>query len=289
LSPSQTERIKAFSRQEGITSFTVVLAGFFILLHHWTRKNDLICGVPLANRIHPLLEPLIGFFVNVLPFRSTIQQEHTFRSYIHYLQKLSLNVFSHADVPFQDLKQLLGHTKELTRNSLFQVLFVFENAPQYFPQLIDVQCEPLTLPYGEPALVDLSLFLWDQPPGFKGHMAFDENVFEASVIRHLIGNYYVILEEMIKNPDASLGSLQLDLPVIDQIFPEKRSQDGRSQEDDLECVAESIEGQSVSSAQEIDSSAVRREKFQERVGKLSPSQQEALTKKIQKFRDPPAN
>lgn len=287
LSQSQTERIKAFSRQEGITSFTVLLAGFFILLHHWTRKNDLIYGVPLANRIHPLLEPLIGFFVNVLPFRSTIQQEQTFRSYIQYLQKLSLNAFSHADVPFQDLRQLLGHTKDLTRNSLFQVLFVFENAPQYFPKLTDVQCEPLTLPYGEPALVDLSLFLWDHPSGFKGHMAFDENVFEASLIRHLITEYYVILNEVIKDPDASLGSLQLDLPVIDQIFPEKRSQYGRSQEDDLECVADSREGQSVPSAQDIDSSAVRREKLQERVAKLSPSQQEALNKKIQKFRDPP--
>jgi non-ribosomal peptide synthetase component F len=225
--------------------------------------------------------------VNVLPFRSTIQQEHTFRSYIQYLQKLSLNAFSHADVPFQDLRQLLGHTKDLTRNSLFQVLFVFENAPQYFPKLTDVQCEPLTLPYGEPALVDLSLFLWDHPSGFKGHMAFDENVFEASLIRHLISEYYVILKEVIKNPDASLGSLQLDLPVIDQIFPEKRSQYGRSQEDDLECVADSIEGQSVPSAQDIDSSAVRKEKLQERVAKLSLSQQEALNKKIQKFRDPP--
>jgi acyl-CoA synthetase (AMP-forming)/AMP-acid ligase II len=294
LPPSQTEGIKSFSRQEGITSFTVLLSGFFILLHHWTQKDDLICGVPLANRIHPSLEPLIGFFVNVLPFRSTNQQEHTFRSYIQSLHKLSLSAFSHADVPFQELRQLLGHTEDLTRNSLFQILFVFENAPQYFPKLTDVQCAPLTLPYGEPALVDLSLFLWDHPLGFQGHMAFDEEIFEASVIRHLISNYYVILEEVTKNPDASLDSLQLDLPLIDHIFPEKRSQYERSQEDDLEYVAETIEAKSVLSAKEIDSSAIRRERLQKRgerlqeqVAKLSQSQKEALNEKLKKILNPP--
>ena len=287
LSQSQTEKIKAFSRQEGITSFTVLLAGFFILLHHWTRKNDLICGVPLANRIHPLLEPLIGFFVNVLPFRSTLSQKPTFRSYIQYLQKLSLSAFSHSDVPFQELRQLLGRTEDATRSSLFQVLFVFENAPQYFPKLNDVQCEPLNLPYGEPALVDLSLFLWDNPLGFQGHMAFDGNVFEASVIGSLISSYYLLLEEVIKNPDASLGSLQLDLLPIEHIFPEKRLQHGKIQEDDLESSAESIEGQSVSSAKDIVSSAIWREKLEERVAKLSQSQKEALNEKLKTILNSP--
>jgi acyl-CoA synthetase (AMP-forming)/AMP-acid ligase II len=286
LPSSQTEGIKAFSRQEGITSFTVLLAGFFILLHHWTQRKDLICGVPLANRIHPLLEPLIGFFVNVLPFRSINQEEHTFRSYIQYLQKLSLSAFSHADVPFQELRKLLGHTENSPRNSLFQVLFVFENAPQYFPKLTDVQCQPLTLPYGEPALVDLSLFLWDHPLGFQGHMAFDENVFEASVIRHLIGNYYVILEEVIKNRDASLSSLQLNFPHIDHCDQEPILCQGKSQMSAREPGVKAIECQSVPPTEEVQM-AIRREKLQERIDQLSRVQKKALNKKLRIFRDPP--
>ncbi|MGD9851495.1 MAG: condensation domain-containing protein [Nitrospirales bacterium] len=129
FSPLQTNFMKTFSRQEGVTSFMVLLAGFFILLHQWTQKIDLICGVPLANRMHPLLEPLIGLFVNTLPFRSTIQEEYTFRTYIQYVHSLNLETISHADVPIQELRQRLRHTRDLIGTFLFQVLFVFENAP----------------------------------------------------------------------------------------------------------------------------------------------------------------
>ena len=288
LSRCQTDSLKTFSRQEGVTSFTVLLAGFLLLLHRWTQKVDLTVGVPLANRIHPLVEPLIGLFANTLPFRSNIHWEQSFRTLLQQLHGTSLGVLSHADVPLQELRKALGHTETFTGNSLFQVLFIFENAPQYFPRLTDVQCESLTLPNGELALVDLSLFLWDHPLGIQGHMVFNTDIFEQRMIQHLIKNYQVVLEEVIKNPEASLHSLHLDLSDIDRLFQEKSPWQGRSQEHNPVPEAQSIKEKSVRSTGGFDSRVNRRESLQERVDKLSQTKQAALRNKLKRLLDPPS-
>ena len=52
------------------TLSSVILALFKLFLFQWTRQDDLCVGISVANRSHPDLENLIGFFVNILPIRA---------------------------------------------------------------------------------------------------------------------------------------------------------------------------------------------------------------------------
>ncbi|HBP86507.1 MAG TPA: AMP-binding protein [Nitrospirales bacterium] len=288
LSRLQTDSLKAFSRQESVTPFTILLAGFFILLHRWTQKDEITIGVPVANRIHPLLEPLIGLLANTLPLRSNIQWAQSSRAFLQQLHGTGLTAFSHADLPLQELRQALGPAEIFTGISLFQILFVFENAPQYLPRLKDLTSQQMNLPVEGPALVDLSFFLWDQPQGIQGYMVFDQEVFSGKMIQGLIRNYYSILEWMMKSPNSPLRSLQLDFSHMDDPFQEKGSQHVRSQEKERLHEADSGEINSTISTGGVDSSAMRRGNLQERVAKLSKSQQKLFNKKLKQFRDPPS-
>src|SRR4029079_98795 len=61
------QALKALSAQEGGTLFMALLAAFEVLLARYTNQRDIVVGVPIANRSHPEIESLIGFFVNMLP------------------------------------------------------------------------------------------------------------------------------------------------------------------------------------------------------------------------------
>jgi len=192
-------------------------------------------------------------------------------------------------VPLQELRKTLGDKEIAIGNSLFQVLFVFENAPQYSPCLKDLICQQRDLSEGGPALVDLSLFLWDHPQGIQGHMVYDQNVFERPMIKHLIGNYYAVLEEVIENPNTPLRSFPFDIPPLEYLLPENRQQNLRATETNDILSPASTERETGPSTEEMVPAAIRREKLQARVAKLSQSKQEILNKKLKRVHRPPNN
>ena len=55
-------RLKALSQEAGATLYITLLAGFQLLLHRYTNRDDILVGSPIAGRNRPEIENLIGFF-----------------------------------------------------------------------------------------------------------------------------------------------------------------------------------------------------------------------------------
>ena len=66
MSEELSGRVKRLSRQEGMTVFMSLLAGFKVLLSRYSGQEEVIVGTPIANRNRAEIEGLIGFFVNTL-------------------------------------------------------------------------------------------------------------------------------------------------------------------------------------------------------------------------------
>ncbi|UCF78981.1 MAG: non-ribosomal peptide synthetase, partial [Candidatus Eiseniibacteriota bacterium] len=57
------ESLKTLSSQERATLFMTLLAAFKVLLYRYTGQEDILVGIPIANRNRVEIEGLIGFFV----------------------------------------------------------------------------------------------------------------------------------------------------------------------------------------------------------------------------------
>ena len=55
-----------------VTFFMVMCTAYAILLSYYCRQEDLVIGIPLANRQRKELEHVLGYFVNMLPLRVDI-------------------------------------------------------------------------------------------------------------------------------------------------------------------------------------------------------------------------
>src|SRR6185369_3936057 len=70
-----TRSLHVLARETGSTLFMVLAAAFATLLHRLTGSEDLRIGTPVANRVRPEIENLIGFFANTLVLRVDLTGE----------------------------------------------------------------------------------------------------------------------------------------------------------------------------------------------------------------------
>ncbi len=79
LSKSLTAGLKTLAHQEHTTEFTVFVATLQAVLHGYTRAEDIIVFASCAARSRPEIKNLIGLFANVLPLRTDLAGNPSFR------------------------------------------------------------------------------------------------------------------------------------------------------------------------------------------------------------------
>lgn len=116
LSAAAHQRLRALSRQEGVTLFMTLLTGWLLVLQHYSGQCDLAVGTPVANRSQAELEGLIGFFVNTLVVRCRVQGEASVRDLLAHVREVTLGAYSHHDVPFERVVEALQPHRELSHS-----------------------------------------------------------------------------------------------------------------------------------------------------------------------------
>src|SRR5205085_1486309 len=71
--------LRGFSTREGLTLFMTSLTGFAALLSRYTGQEDLLVGMPVANRSSLEVEGLIGAFLNTLVVRVDLSANPSFQ------------------------------------------------------------------------------------------------------------------------------------------------------------------------------------------------------------------
>jgi amino acid adenylation domain-containing protein len=202
------EGFKALSCQQGMTQFMTLLAAFKVLLYRYTGQDDLIVGTPIANRNRLETEGLIGFFVNALALRTDLSGNPSFRELLRRVREVCLGAYGHQDLPFDRLVEELHVKRDLTRNPLFQVMFVLHNASLRTVELPGLTLSPVEGD-SETAHFDLTLQILDTEQGLTAAFVYNTDLFEAATIARMLGNFQILLEGIVANPEQRLSDLPL--------------------------------------------------------------------------------
>ena len=119
--------LRALSQREQMTLFIATLAAFQAFLWRYTRHDTIVVGSPGQNRSHPDVEPLIGFFVNMLVLRADLSARMTFRELIRQVREAALEAYAHQELPFEKLIEEVQPERDPTANPVFQVMFTLQN------------------------------------------------------------------------------------------------------------------------------------------------------------------
>ena len=207
LSEALTARLRAFSARHGWSNFIPMLTAFQLLLRSRSGVDDILVGIPVANRHHGVLQPLVGCFVNTLVYRKKLSGERSLLQLMNELQALSMSVQSHQDLPFDYLIEQLGVARQVSYNPLFQAMFNYfpGNALERF-ELTDVIAEPLDN-RPDSALCDLHLDVRDSEHGISLSLQYSSDLFREQTVQAMAEQYLALLDALLEQPGQALGEL----------------------------------------------------------------------------------
>ncbi|MEL6384793.1 MAG: condensation domain-containing protein, partial [Cyanobacteria bacterium J06626_18] len=214
LSPDRLTALKTLSRQQGTTLFMTLLAAFKLLLHRYSAQADIGVGVPVANRNHAEIEPLIGFFVNTLVLRSRLVGTMTFPDLLRQVKQTTADGFQHQEVPFAKVVETLQPERDLSQNPLFQVMFQLQsgyplqNAAAPDLDLPGLALEQTWIDPGHTKF-DMTWHGIERDDGLLLAVEYRVDLFEASRIQRMLRHFQTLLDNILANPNQPLAELSL--------------------------------------------------------------------------------
>ncbi|OYE05895.1 non-ribosomal peptide synthetase [Nostoc sp. 'Peltigera membranacea cyanobiont' 232] len=208
LNQNLTQKLKRLSQESGTTLFMTLLTAFALLLSRYSGQEDIVVGSAIANRNLRQIEPLIGFFVNTLALRTNLQGNPTFLELLERVRQVTLDAYDHQDLPFEKLVDELGLERSLSYHPLFQVAFGLQNEMQETLEIPGLTLNPFKWE-NTTTLFDLSLIVRETDQGLTTEWEYATDLFAATTIQRMVGNFAVLIQGIVDNPQQPINTLPL--------------------------------------------------------------------------------
>lgn len=94
-------QLRLFASNMGVSVYSVILSGFFLLLHKITKCDDIIIGITVANRNDTLRENMLGYFAHCLPIRISINKHDSISTFISKVMQEIILLQANQDIPLE--------------------------------------------------------------------------------------------------------------------------------------------------------------------------------------------
>ncbi|MFF3164506.1 amino acid adenylation domain-containing protein [Streptomyces sp. NPDC003273] len=210
--PSEVaEALRATASGQGASLFMALLSLFQIVLARYCRQDDIAVGTPVAGRNRAETEELIGFFVNTLVLRTDLSGDPAFTELLARVKDTALGAYDHQDLPFERLVEELAPDRDLSRNPLFQTMFVLQapgSAEGQAWELTGTRTEPVEIERGV-AKFDLTLTAVESSDGLRAVLEYRTDLFERATIERMAGHFATLAASVAGAPGARLSELNM--------------------------------------------------------------------------------
>ncbi|MCY8080698.1 non-ribosomal peptide synthetase, partial [Bacillus haynesii] len=201
------------ARDNGCTLYMVLLAAYSTLLARLSGQEDIIIGSPIAGRPHKDLEPVIGMFVNTMVMRTYPTENKCFSDFLRDVRQTALEAFEHQDYPFEELVDRLDVVRDMSRNPLFDVMFVLQNMERESLTLHDLHLATVAHNAHKVSKFDMTLYAAEEDQRtIRFDVEFNTDIYQEQTIKKWLSYYIRILKHVIEHQNIHLG----DIHVLDE-------------------------------------------------------------------------
>lgn len=224
IDSAMQQSLASLAKKLNTTQFALCFALFNVTLSQICQQNDILIGVPSANRRLPETSDMAGFLANTLVLRTTIDANESITSLLARVKTDIYDAFDHQDINYSDIVEALKVTPPKNYNPLFQVLFNMVERPEYLfnndtAQLSVFDLGLVTLDF------DMLFSLELRGQSLLGFMDYNPDLFAAETIKHLLDSFEFTINHVVKMADQldSITPAQCKLPTPSRLPSTEKS------------------------------------------------------------------
>ncbi|WP_245745075.1 non-ribosomal peptide synthetase [Hymenobacter actinosclerus] len=191
--------LRQLSAQGNASLFVTLTALLNVLLYRYTGQRDIILGAATAGRNHPDLERQLGYYLNTILLRNTVEPAENFLQLLERVKQSSISAFEHQDYPFDLLINQLESPRDLSRNPVFDVLIILQNFDEDETSLLhkhlgELHVEPVDLA-SRTTVFDLDFDFTESRTGLELHLSYNTDLYDQEQMHALLRHLEVLITQ----------------------------------------------------------------------------------------------
>ncbi|MFW5437583.1 amino acid adenylation domain-containing protein [Paenibacillus apiarius] len=208
LPQALSEQLKTLGQRHNCTLFMTLTAIFNLLLYRLSGTSDIAVGVPIAGRNHQDLDKVVGLFVNTLLLRTDLSGEPDFIRLLLQIREAAIGAYAHQDMPFEKLVEIVRPDRDLSRSSMFQVMFNMLNIPPVTAQFSGLSTQIIELDDHD-SKCDLTLYAQEQADGIQLEMVYAADLFREERAAEMLAQFQCLCRQIVEHPERSIEQYSL--------------------------------------------------------------------------------
>jgi amino acid adenylation domain-containing protein/non-ribosomal peptide synthase protein (TIGR01720 family) len=205
--------LKELSKKTNGSLFITLTALLKVLFYKYTGQRDIILGTVTAGRTHPDLENQLGYYINTLALRSTINPDKSFLEFVNEIKDNTIEAFDHQDYPFDQLVNELDFERDISRNPIFDVMILLQSFDEDEDSLLaegleNATISPVTLGgHGSP--FDMDFDFTEKKDSLHLLLTFNNVIYTRPQMESMIKHLEILMEKVLNTPEVKTGSVEI--------------------------------------------------------------------------------
>ncbi|HTU57717.1 MAG TPA: condensation domain-containing protein, partial [Polyangiales bacterium] len=204
-----TQEIRAFNLDRGVTLAMTVMGAFVALLHRYTGERELRVGYPIANRVRPEFEGLIGAFLNTQILRCEVDVDLSMGALLERVRDASLDAQAHQDVPFHQIVEAVQPPRSAAYTPLFQVMCNVQSWQFQQRRSADALDLEFLVNDAPAAQFDLAFDVSEVDGELECALSYSLDLFDRATVERMAEHWERVLRQLVVTPEVRVGEVRL--------------------------------------------------------------------------------
>lgn len=217
ISAADATRLRALAASTRATVFMALHGCWAITLHRYCGQPDIIVGTPYGGRPTPEFEPLIGFFVNILPLRVRLHDDPSFKAVLRQIRATALDGYENSQVAFHQIAHRIVGANSGGLGVLNHSSLAFANSPYEDIRLTRLAVAPFPLTRTD-VRFPLEMHLWEDSPdgSISGRLLYRADLYTRQTATGLADAFSSVTRAVTGDPDLPVSQFPIPLTTARQ-------------------------------------------------------------------------
>lgn len=206
----------------GASMYMILFELWVLAFYRQTGQLDQVIGVPISGRDSLEKKNLYGLLLNTLPVRVAFEEHSTFSQVLSSVKETLLEAYEHQHYPFDALINALDLERDTSRNPLFDVILVMQNASKIDLTLGDIE---FTSWFSDSGSIkgDLYIDIEESQGECVVAVNYNADLYSAEHILVLEHDFRQLAQAFIDDPEqkiSTISTVENDLALDESVLQE---------------------------------------------------------------------